>query len=132
MNEYIFPIGSIASILFTLGSVFKILHSPGANLLLTIGLTTYLIGFIFLLFIEKVTIESRRASIIALIFLLVTLSTMFFYTLLTVFPVFEKYSIGYLSIILTMFFFLFFPENWKEYSFISAKTDSWLRLCLLI
>jgi hypothetical protein len=70
MKRRTFIIGVVSTMIFVLGVIFKYFLIAGAEMLMLIGMLFYILGFILLLFIDKVSIESRRSARISLFFLL--------------------------------------------------------------
>jgi class 3 adenylate cyclase len=111
MKRRTFITGIVSTVIFVLGVLFKTFSIAGAGMLLLIGLLLYIFGFILLLFIDKVSIESRRNARISLFLLLLVIVLSSSYGLFQIFHWQGSSYIGYASVIMSMIFFMFFASQ---------------------
>ena len=103
--------GITAIVMFVLSGILDFMQLAGGKVLMVIGLSVFLFGFLLSFMIDKVTIESRRATRIVLILLFITVFLSFVYLIFTVFQIPGVKFIGFLSTFMIMIFFVFLTKQ---------------------
>lgn len=111
MRKRTFLLGIISIVTFVISGIFTFMQLPGGKVLLIIGLSTFLFGFLLSFMIDKVTIESRKAARLVLMLLFITIFLSFTYLTSTVFQFPGAKLIGFISTLMTMVFFVFLTRQ---------------------
>lgn len=111
MRKRTLLLGIISIVTFVISGIFTFMQLPGGRVLLIIGLSIFLFGFLLSFMIDKVTIESRKAARIVLILLFITIFLSFTYLIITVFQFPGVKLVGFISTLMTMIFFVFLTRQ---------------------
>lgn len=63
MKKFVFILGFVSALIFTVGYFFKILHWPTANLNMTIGSTLFSLGFLPMYFLMKYRVDQSLGAV---------------------------------------------------------------------
>ena len=111
MRKHTYLIGIISIIAFVVGGILQFMHLKGANILWGSGLLLFLFGFLFSFVVDKVTIESRKITRLALFFLFITVGLLVIYILFLTFHFPGVKPVGFGSTLMAMFFLVFFSKH---------------------
>lgn len=111
MRRHTYIVGVFSTILIVVGTLLKFLHLPGAAVILSIGIISFVVYFSVSFLIDRLTLQTRRGLQISTIILFASLQCAMLFIFFSFLRLPPAEILQYASLILLAVYFVFFSTQ---------------------